>query len=129
LLGAVEQGFDRGFHGVEVERLRHHDRILELRDVAQATVAGGEGERNPTAPQGVGELIAGLVAEVHVEDGAVEFTALGELEPIGHGGARAYDLAAKLGQPILDQHRNQGFVVDDEDARQLRQSYKELASR
>src|SRR6185369_8843890 len=67
-----------------------------------------------------------FAAQIHIQDGAVQRRLSGEVEPFLHRPRRSYDLAAEFRQPVLDQHGDQRFIVQEQDTRQELLSSKGL---
>jgi hypothetical protein len=114
----IEQRCNRRLHGFEIERLGQQNRILESLPLIEPGIAGGKRKRDAASLEGIGKRIAGIpTAKIYVKDRTVEMGAIGEGKSILDGAAGSHDFAAKLIEPILNQHRNEGFVVNDENAR------------
>src|SRR5205085_10129238 len=98
------------------ERLLKHRRMpIPLLDPCN-TVAGGEEVRNAAALEQLGDREAPLARQIHIEHRGVELGFRGELERGRQAAGEAGDLVAKVEQHVLDVHRDQHLVLDDQDA-------------
>jgi hypothetical protein len=114
----IEQRRNRRLHGFEIEGLGQQNRVLESLGLIEADIAGGKRKRDAASLEGIGKRIAGIpAAKIYVKDRPVEIGAIGKRKSVLDGAAGSHDFAAKLVEPILNQHRDEGFVVNDENAR------------
>jgi signal transduction histidine kinase len=66
---------------------------------------------NLRSDQCIGKREAILTTEVHVQQGGVEHGSIGDLQCGGDGISSACHLALELGEPVADEHCNQGLVL------------------
>jgi hypothetical protein len=100
-------------------RLRKHLSASEPRIQTVAPIARGKDERNTALPKLVRDREGLLFSEGNVEDGPVERGARDQFERAADRGRWSYYGAAKLLDPLLHKHGNQGLVLDNKDARRF----------
>ncbi len=99
------------------------ERLLQRRPAAiglgQAVlaIAGDEDERQAALDQNIRHRKNLLAVEIDVENGDVEIALGGEVAGLGDGADRCADGKAEIGQHVLQQHADQIFILDHENAR------------
>src|SRR3954470_5864341 len=98
------------------ERLLQHRAVaVEVLDAGTA-VPGREDEGHAAAVQRLGNGVDRLAREIDVEDREIERLVRNEFERRSEPGGGTYDFAAEIEQHVLEQERDRGLVLDDEDA-------------
>src|SRR6476469_4599704 len=110
-----ERGFDRRHDPVDRIGFLDHGRVVELGRRRVDVAAGCNHERDLAFAKEASDWPHILALEVHVEDGEVEPALFNLVESALDGVARSADLVAKRIEEILEHHRNERLVFDDED--------------
>src|SRR3546814_766346 len=111
-----EQGRHRREQLGRAERLREDRRLLETAGQGIPSVAGGEGERNIFLRQRRRDLADRVATEIGVDEGGVVRPVRDELQRACDGTGRADDVASGGRQFRFDLHRDEGLVLDEQDA-------------
>jgi hypothetical protein len=74
---------------------------------------------NPAFFQNISNRIARLAVEIDVKDCPIKHSVLGEVDGIRHPGSHSAYSMAKVGQHILDQHRNHPLIFDNKNTKPL----------